>query len=85
MISLGSIKGAVSIAIEGHEPSVVASFSVPVTVMQDPDGGAVLNAAPHDAIVAAAAAALQDAATQLLASIPTAEVTEVPDDGNDRA
>lgn len=85
MISLGSIKGTVSIAIEGHEPTAVGTFSVPVTVTQDPDGGAVLNAAPHDAILAAAAAALQEAATQLLASIPTAEVTEVPEDGTDRA
>lgn len=85
MITLGSITGTVSIAIEGHEPTAIGTFSIPVTVAQDPDGGAVLNAAPHDAILAAAAAALQNAGTKLLASLPTAEVTELPEDGTDRA
>lgn len=75
-----------SIAIEGHPPTAVGTFSVPVTTTFDAETRrAVVTAAPHDAIVAAAAAALQEAATQLLASIPTAEVTEVPEDRTDRA
>lgn len=86
MINLGSITGTVSIGIDGHQPTAVGTFSVPVTTTFDPvTNTATVTAAPHAAIIAAAVAALQDAATQMLASIPTAEVTESPEDETDRA
>lgn len=76
MISLGNISGTISVGIDGHDQIAVATFEVPVTTTLDPDtGGAVLTAAPHDAVIAAAAAALKDAAEELLATLPSAEVT----------
>lgn len=78
MISAGNITGEISIAIDGHEHRAIARFEVPVSITADPEveGGYVLNAAPHQTIIEAAAGALTEAATQLLASIPSADITD---------
>jgi len=78
-ITLPPITGAVSIALDGHEGTTVATFEVPVTVNVGPDGIRILSASPHDEILTAAATALRNAAERLLDSIPHAEVATLPE------
>lgn len=74
-VTMKSIKGTVQIALEGHPASAVGEFEVPITVEFDAKTStATLSAAPDAALRAAAAAALNRAADELLAGIPAAEV-----------
>lgn len=76
MTAVAPIEGTVGITLGAGTPTQVASFTVPVSLEDQGGGRVVLHAAPADAIKAAAAEALSQAADALLASIPTAIVED---------
>jgi hypothetical protein len=72
------ITGTVSVGFDGMETQSVGTFSIPVHVIMDPETGlAHVEGATDSSIIFAMVAALQGAANELLATLPTVKAETI--------
>lgn len=78
MAAMLPITGTVSFGFDGRETQAVGTFSIPVSATMDPETGLVhLDGVTDSSIIFAMVTALQGAADELLATLPTVKAETI--------